>query len=81
MNYEFSWGWLFIGIVIMLAGAALVAWYRPVADNFGGGVGSYERYRLWGLITVGVGFAIMLNLHSVLLNLLFSMIFGGMSNA
>ncbi len=81
MEYEFSWSWMFIGMLIVAAGTALVVWYRPIADNFGNGVGSYERFRLWGLIGIGVGLAVMLNLHSLLLSLLFSSIFGGMSQA
>lgn len=67
MEYTFSWGSFFIGLIILLVGGALVVWFRPIADNFGGGVSSYERYRMWGLIACGVGFVIMLNLHSVLL--------------
>ena len=81
MEYEFSWSWMFIGMLIVAAGTALEVWYRPIADNFGNGVGSYERFRLWGLIGIGVGLAVMLNLHSLLLSLLFSSIFGGMSQA
>ena len=81
MEYEFSWSWMLIGMLIVAAGTALVVWYRPIADNFGNGVGSYERFRLWGLIGIGVGLAVMLNLHSLLLSLLFSSIFGGMSQA
>ena len=67
MEYTFSWGWLGIGVLILLAGAALTVWYRPIADNFGSGVVSYERFRLWGLIGVGVGILVMLNLHILLL--------------
>ncbi len=76
MDYSFSWSWFLIGMIVTAAGAALVIWYREVADNIGGGVGSYERYRLWGLIAVGVGFIVMINLHSTLLRLFFSSIFG-----
>ena len=70
MEYVFSWGAFGIGILILLAGAALTIWYRPIADNFGSGVVSYERYRMWGLITVVVGFLVMLNVHTLLLGAL-----------
>jgi hypothetical protein len=80
MAYEFSWFWFMIGMIIMACGAALVVWYQPVADNFGGGVGSYERYRLWGLIAVIGGFLVMLNIHTVFLGWAVSLVFGGLSS-
>jgi len=67
MEYIFSWSWFGIGALILLAGAALTAWYRPIADNFGSGVVSYERFRMWGLIAVGIGFLVMVNVHTLLL--------------
>ena len=75
MEYTFSWNWFFIGTLILIAGAALTIWYRPIADNIGGGVGSYDRYRLWGLAGIGLGLITMLNLHTLLLYGFFSMIF------
>ena len=77
MTYTFSWGWFFIGIIILLCSGGLTAWYRPIADNFGSGVSSYDRFRLWGLIGCGVGLVVMLNLHTLILTLIFSRIFGG----
>ena len=77
MEYTFSWSWFFIGILVFLASAALVVWYRPIADNFGSGVGSYDRFRMWGLIGCGIGFIMMLNLHTVILRLIFSQFFPG----
>ncbi len=70
MEYTFSWGAFFVGILILLAGAGLTVWYRPIADNFGGGVGSYDRYRMWGLIGCGIGLLVMLNVHTLLLSAL-----------
>ncbi len=75
MEYTFSWGAFFIGILILLAGAALAIWYRPIADNFGSGVSSYDRYRMWGLIACGVGLLVMVNLHSIILTAIFSKVF------
>ena len=77
MEYTFSWGWFGVGLLILLAGVALTVWYRPIADNFGSGVVSYERFRLWGLIGCGTGLLVMLNLHSLFLSWFFSMLFGG----
>ena len=77
MEYTFSWGAFFIGIIILALGAALTIWYRPIADNFGSGVGSYDRYRLVGLIGCALGIVVMLNLHTLILTVIFSQFFGG----
>ena len=75
MDYTFSWSWFGIGMLVLFAGAALVVWYRPIADNFGSGVSSYERYRLYGLIACGLGLLVMLNIHTLLLQWFFGMLF------
>ena len=77
MEYEFSVGSFFVGLFIIAAGAALLKWHRQVADNLGGGVGSYERYKLWALIACGVGIIVMVNFHTLILGWFFSMIFPG----
>jgi len=75
MTYEFSIGSFFVGLVILAAGVAFVKWYQVIADNMGSGVSSYDRYRMWALITCGLGFIVMLNLHTTLLVWFFSMLF------
>jgi uncharacterized membrane protein len=75
MQYEFSVGSFFVGLIILAAGVAFVKWYQKIADNFGGGVVSYERYKLWAFITCGFGVLVMLNLHIMLLQWFFGMIF------
>ena len=77
MSYEFSFGSFFIGLLILGVGVAFVRWYQPVADNLGSGVSSYDRFRLWALITCGAGFLVMLNLHIFILGWFFSMLFPG----
>ena len=77
MTYEFSFASFFIGLLILVAGAAFVRWHQVIADNMGSGVASYERYKLWAFITCGVGLVVMLNLHIVLLGWFFSMLFPG----
>jgi len=67
MQYEFSLGSFFVGFLILLAGVVFVRFHQWIADNFGGGVSSYDRYKLWALITCGVGFIVMVNLHTMLL--------------
>ena len=78
MEYSFDWSWFGIGILVLLAGAALVVWYRPIADNFGGGVSSYDRYRMFGLIGCGLGLLVMLNVHTLLLGWFFGLLFGSL---
>lgn len=65
--YEFSIGSFFVGLLILAIGVAFVRYHQWVADNFGGGVGSYERYKLWATITCLVGFIVMLNLHTTII--------------
>jgi uncharacterized membrane protein YidH (DUF202 family) len=77
MEYEFSIGWFFTGLLILAAGVAFVRWYQPIADNMGSGVVSYERFKLWAFITCGVGFLVMLNLHTTLLRWFFGLFFPG----
>ena len=73
--YNFSIGWFVVGLIILISGVLFVRYYQWVADNFGGGVGSYERYRLVALITCGVGLVVMINLHSLILGSLVQAIF------
>jgi hypothetical protein len=76
MNYELSTGSLVVGIIILIAGVVFVRFYQWIADNFGGGVGSYERYRLYAILTCVLGFIVMVNLHAMLLNWFFGLFFG-----
>jgi hypothetical protein cdiviTM7_02192 len=77
MTYTFSWTSFIIGFMILCAGGAVTLWHRQLADMFGGGVGSYSRYQLYGLIACGVGIVVMVNLHELLLLTFFSLFFGG----
>ena len=80
MEYTFSLGWFAAGVAILLIGTALTLYYKPVADNLGGGASSYDRYRLYGLITCAIGLAVMVNLHTLLFSLFFGILFGGLNN-
>ena len=77
MQYEFSIGAFFGGILILLAGAAFLRWHQKIADNLGSGVSSYDKYKLWALICCGVGFIVMLNLHIFILGNLLKSVFPG----
>ena len=75
MGYELSAGSFFIGLVILLVGVAFVRWHQRVADSFGSGMGSYERYKMYAIVTCVVGFLVMINLHAVILGALVDAVF------
>ena len=75
MGYEFSVESFLVGLLVLAIGVAFVKWHQKIADNFGSGVASYDRFRLWAFITCGVGLVVMLNLHTMLLVWLFGMLF------
>ena len=77
MNYEFSWGWFLVGIIILIAGAVFVRYYQWFADNFGSGVGSYDKFRLYGLIACIVGLIVAVSLHTTILRFVLGAIFPG----
>ena len=78
MDITFSWGWFFGGPALIIAAAIFIRFHQWVADNFGSGVADYERYKLFAVIALGVGFAAMLNIVPIFLDFVFTMIFGGM---
>ncbi|MBR5389405.1 hypothetical protein IK146_02495 [Candidatus Saccharibacteria bacterium] len=72
---SFNLGALIIGFIILAAGGACVLFYQKIADNFAHGVSSYDRVKLFGIITIAIGFIVMANLHSVILGWLIHLIF------
>jgi hypothetical protein len=75
MQYEFSIGSFFVGLLILLAGVAFVRWHQWVADNFGSGVASYDRYKLYAFLSCGLGLIVTVNFHATLLLWFFGMLF------
>ncbi len=73
--YEFSIGSFFVGLLILAAGVAFMRWHQWVGDNFGSGFSSYDRYKLWALITCIVGLVVIVNLHVVILGWLLGWLF------
>lgn len=76
MDFEYSIGWLFGGILITVAGALVVIFYKQIADNLANGVSSYDRVKLFGVIAVVVGLICVANLHTFLLTLFVHLITG-----
>ena len=77
MQYEFSIGSFFVGFLILLVGVAFVRWHQWVADNFGAGVSSYDRYKLYAFLACGLGLIVMVNLHATILLWFFGLFFPG----
>lgn len=77
MEYEFSFGWAFAGLIVMIIATLVLRFHQPIANAMGGGMVDYEKYKLYSLIAVGLGFLTMLNLVPFLLFLLADSIFGG----
>ena len=75
MDYSFSIGWLFGGLAIALVGGLIVFFYRQIAENLASGVSSYEKVKLFGVITIVVGLLMASNLLSFLLTWLFGLMF------
>lgn len=77
MDFTFSIGWVFGGLLIAGVGGLIVVFYQKIADNLASGVRSYDRVKLFGVITVVVGLLIAANLHTLILTLLVNFISGG----
>jgi len=75
MDYEFSLGSFFIGFIILAVGVLFVRFHQWVANNFGNGVASYDRYKLYAFIACGLGLIVMVNLHAVVLTAIADVIF------
>ena len=74
--YDFSLVSFIAGLGILLLGILFVRWHRVIAEHLGGGISSYDKYRLWALIICGLGLLTMLDLPRLLLNLLLGQFFG-----
>jgi len=73
--YEFSMGWLFVGIIIIAFGACVALFYKPIADNLAGGINSYQNVKKFGIITIAVGFVVAISLHTLFLNIFVNLLF------
>ena len=77
MDFTFDFGWMIGGLVIAAAGGAIVFFHRQIAENMANGVSSYEKVKLFGVITIVVGLLVTMNLHTFILTLIVNLIRGG----
>ena len=73
--YEFSLASLMWGLAITAIGAAMVYFHKPLADWFGGGLGAYNKHKLYGLAVSIFGVLILFNIPQFLLSLILSVFF------
>lgn len=72
----FDVGWFFMGLLFLAVGAGIVVKYQWIAHNVAtGGINSYDRVKLFGLVVCGVGLMLMTNLHMVILRWLVNLVF------
>ena len=74
MNLEFSWGWFLGGIALVVIGTLIVVYHQKIADNLAGGVTSYGKVKLFGVIAAILGMLFITNLHKLLLYGIFHLI-------
>ena len=75
MDYTFNLGWLFGGLAIALVGGLIVIFYKPIADNLVSGVSSYDKVKLFGVITIVFGLLMASNLLAIILSWLVGIMF------
>ena len=75
MNWNYSIGWLFVGILILAIGTAITVFYQKISDTWASGPASYERVKLIGIIVAVIGLIVMANLHTLILSACTSLIF------
>ena len=76
MDFTYNFGWMVAGLVIAAAGGAIVYFHRQIADNLASGVSSYEKVKLFGVITIIIGLLVTANLHIFVLQLIVKLITG-----
>ena len=75
-----SFGAFFLGLLIVIAGAASVKYNRQIADSFGdsgvanmiGPGNKYSVFKLYSIIAIIIGLIIMFGLHTFFVSLIIS---------
>ncbi len=75
LDWNFSIGWMLTGLAIVIGSGAIVANYQKISDYMLSGVSSYDRVKFWGMVGVGIGLAVMANLHTLILTALVNAVF------
>lgn len=75
MDWHFSFGWMFLGLLIVIISGAIVVNYQKISDNFLSGISSYDRVKFWGCVGVVIGLIVMANLHTLILTAFVNIVF------
>ena len=75
MEYNFSIGAFFLGLLIIVVSAAVLFWYRQIAENMLSSTASYDKLRFWAVIGILVGLLVTFNLHTFILGWLLGFVF------
>ena len=75
MHWSFSLSWFIGGLALIVAGILITYYYKPISDHLAHGINSYDRVKLAGIIVVIIGFILMTNIHTLILNTLVNLIF------
>ncbi len=75
MEYTLSIGSFFLGLLIIAVSAAILFWYRQIAENMMSSTASYDKLRLWAVFGVIIGLLVMFNLHMFILGWLVGLVF------
>lgn len=78
MDFTFSFGWMFAGLAIAIAGGLVVIFYRQISHGLADGVSSYDKVKRYGVIAVIVGLLVAMNLHVMILTFVFGLATGKM---
>ncbi|MBR6169066.1 hypothetical protein IKQ74_03940 [Candidatus Saccharibacteria bacterium] len=71
-------GYLFGGVALLAIGTAIVVYHQKIADNFAGGVSSYNKVKLAGLGVCLLGIIFISNLHVFIIRAIFHLLFPNM---
>ena len=66
-------GSFLLGLAILAVGVVFMKYHQQVADSFGSGGISYDKYKLAALIVCGIGIIIMTSLHVLILQFIVSL--------
>ncbi len=74
MKWSFDPVYFLIGFALLIAGALILKFHQKIADNLAGGMSSYDKVKLFGVIACAVGLLLVSNLHTTILYLIFHLI-------
>lgn len=69
--------WFFVGFIVIALGLVMVRYYKEIADMFGWGASSYDRYRIVAIVMTMIGVLMVFNLHTFIINSVLTLLFGG----